>query len=229
MEIEGYLKKWTNFVSGWQSRYFMLKDGILYYCNKKNTPVKGTVHMKICKIEVFPNEPLKIVINSGTKALHLKTESVSEKLKWLNALRASKEEIQQYDTSYTKIKTSNIKPDLLQKFLDKSTQQSKAEKDFENKENYMKMINKTISDIWEQQVKLDSALNFLALKFDSKKHAKIIDIIEKTSNEGAELIVNFDFFNDFANFFTFLFFEKVIIFFQIFFQFLKRILILLNF
>ena len=210
MEIEGYLKKWTNFVSGWQSRYFMLKDGILYYCNKKNTPVKGTVHMKICKIEVFPNEPLKIVINSGTKALHLKTESVSEKLKWLNALRASKEEIQQYDTSYTKIKTSNIKPDLLQKFLDKSTQQSKAEKDFENKENYMKMINKTISDIWEQQVKLDSALNFLALKFDSKKHAKIIDIIEKTSNEGAELIVNF--------FFSFS------VFFLTFFMFLNKLL-----
>ena len=190
MEMEGYLKKWTNFVSGWQSRYFMLKDGILYYCNKKNTPVKGTIHMKICKFEISPNEPLKIIINSGTKALHLKTESVSEKLKWLNALRASKEELQQYDTSYTKIKTSNIKPDILQKFIEKSSKQSKEEKNFEQKENYLKMINKTISDIWEQQVKLDSALNYLALKFDSKKHAKIIDIIEKTANEGAELIVN---------------------------------------
>ena len=147
--------------------------------------------MKICKFEIFPNEPLKIVINSGTKALHLKTESVSEKLKWLNALRASKEEIQNYDTSYTKIKTSNIKPELLQKFIEKSMKRNKEEKEFENKENYMKMINKTITDIWEQQVKLDSALNFLALKFDSKKHGKIIDIIEKTANEGAELIVSF--------------------------------------
>lgn len=191
MEIEGYLKKWTNFVSGWQMRYFMLKDGILYYCNKKGTPVKGTIHMKICKFEISPSEPLKISINSGTKHIHLKTESVSEKLKWLNALRASKEEIQQYDTSYTKIKTSNIKPELLQKFIEQSTKSHQEAKDFENKQGeYMKMINKTISDIWEQQVKLDSALNFLALKFDSKKHAKIIDIIEKTANEGAELIVN---------------------------------------
>ncbi len=191
MEIEGYLKKWTNFVSGFQLRYFMLKDGILFYCTKKNSPIKGTIHMKICKIEIFPNEPLKIVINSGTKALHLKTESVSEKLKWLNALRASKEEIQQYDTSYTKIKTSNIKPELLQKFIEKSMKMNKEEKEFENKESYLKMINKTITDIWEQQVKLDSALNFLALKFDTKKHGQIIDVIEKTANEGAELIVSF--------------------------------------
>lgn len=189
MEIEGYLKKWTNYISGWQMRYFMLKDGILYYCNKKDSPVKGTIHMKICKFELSPNDPLKISINSGTKAILLKTESVSDKLKWLNALRASKEEIQQYDTSYTKIKTSNIKPEILQKFIEQSTKQTKAESEFEKKGDYMKMINKTISDIWEQQVKLDSALNFLALKFDSKKHAKIIDIIEKTANEGAELIV----------------------------------------
>lgn len=189
MEIEGYLKKWTNLISGWQSRYFMLKDGILFYCNKKDSPVKGTIHMKICKFELSPNEPLKIIINSGTKALHLKTESVSEKLKWLNALRASKDEIQEKDTSYTKIITSNIKPDLLQKFLEKSTKQTKEQKDFEKKESYMQMINKTISDIWEQQVKLDSALNFLALKFDSKKQAYLIDIIEKAANEGAELIV----------------------------------------
>lgn len=190
MEIEGYLKKWTNFVYGWKLRYFILKEGILIYQKTKQSKPKGTIHMKICEIEITASDPLKIIINSGTSTLHLKTNSVSEKLKWLNALRSSKEEIKQIDQSFTNIRKSNIKPELLQKFIDKSTKHNKQGNHNENQENYLKMINQTIESIWEQQIKLDSSLNYLALKFDAKKNSKIIDLIEKTANEGAELIVN---------------------------------------
>lgn len=31
LNIEGYLKKWTNYVKGWKPRYFKLENGILYY------------------------------------------------------------------------------------------------------------------------------------------------------------------------------------------------------
>lgn len=189
MEIEGYLKKWTNFLSGWKQRYFILKEGILSYQDTKHTHPKGTIHMRISEIEASPADPLRININSGVKIINVRANSVSEKLKWLNALRASKEEIKEIDQKFTKIRKSNIRPDLLQKFIEKSSNEKKAEKEVESKENYLKMINKTIEAIWEQQIKLDSSLNYLALQFDSKKNAGVVEILEKTGNEGAELIV----------------------------------------
>lgn len=31
VELQGYLNKWTNFLHGWQKRYFVLKNGTLMY------------------------------------------------------------------------------------------------------------------------------------------------------------------------------------------------------
>lgn len=31
IELQGYLNKWTNFLHGWQKRYFVLKNGTLLY------------------------------------------------------------------------------------------------------------------------------------------------------------------------------------------------------
>jgi hypothetical protein len=30
-EMKGYLKKWTNYTSGWKLRWFVLEDGVLSY------------------------------------------------------------------------------------------------------------------------------------------------------------------------------------------------------
>ena len=51
--MEGNLKKWTNLIKRWQSRYFKLKEGILSYYDKKGGELKGTIHMRICKISYF--------------------------------------------------------------------------------------------------------------------------------------------------------------------------------
>ena len=53
---------------------------------------------------------LRIIINSGTKEIHLRASSISEKIKWVNALRNSQE------TSFNNsIELNNFTNSLLQR------------------------------------------------------------------------------------------------------------------
>jgi hypothetical protein len=31
-DLKGYLSKWTNYKSGWRTRWFVLENGVLSYC-----------------------------------------------------------------------------------------------------------------------------------------------------------------------------------------------------
>ncbi|CAD8077046.1 unnamed protein product [Paramecium primaurelia] len=84
--MEGYLKKWVNFMYQWQNRYFILHEDSLIYCQSKGTPKKGQVHLSICSIRSVPKDPQRIVINYGMSEMHLRASSVQEKQKWLDAL-----------------------------------------------------------------------------------------------------------------------------------------------
>jgi hypothetical protein len=84
--MEGYLKKWINLIFQWQSRYFIIHEGVLIYCLQKDKPKKGQVHLSICSIRLVPSDPLRIVINYGMSEMHLRASSVQEKQKWYEAL-----------------------------------------------------------------------------------------------------------------------------------------------
>jgi hypothetical protein len=36
-EMKGYLKKWTNYTSGWKLRWFVLEEGVLSYYKHQGT------------------------------------------------------------------------------------------------------------------------------------------------------------------------------------------------
>jgi oxysterol-binding protein 1 len=90
--MEGYLKKWINLLYGWQSRYFIIHEGVLIYCLQKDKPKKGQVHLSICSIRLVPSDPLRIVINYGMNEMHLRASSVQEKQKWYEALLGHQEQ-----------------------------------------------------------------------------------------------------------------------------------------
>ena len=52
--MEGNLFKWTNYWSGWQIRYFTLKEGILSYYNTQNDSQNGCCRrsFKICMFDI---------------------------------------------------------------------------------------------------------------------------------------------------------------------------------
>ena len=53
--MEGTLSKWTNYIHGWQNRYFLLTNGnLLYYKSEFDTAYgcRGSVSVGKAKIEV---------------------------------------------------------------------------------------------------------------------------------------------------------------------------------
>ncbi|KRY33091.1 Pleckstrin homology domain-containing family A member 3 [Trichinella spiralis] len=111
--VEGYLSKWTNFLSvrsrlsflnsflkeiafniGWQSRWFVLEDGVLYYYKSKEevqAGCKGSVNVAMCEIiadQVYPNR-MEVWI-PGEKHFYLQCSSAQERQRWLMALGSAK-------------------------------------------------------------------------------------------------------------------------------------------
>lgn len=44
-EMRGYLKKWTNYTSGYKLRWFVLEDGVLSYYKHQGKPISGAPHL----------------------------------------------------------------------------------------------------------------------------------------------------------------------------------------
>ena len=54
-ELEGIMSKWTNYIHGWQDRYFVLKNGTLSYFKSKNemqSGCRGSMSLTRAVIEV---------------------------------------------------------------------------------------------------------------------------------------------------------------------------------
>ncbi|KAJ7412325.1 pleckstrin like proteiny domain containing A3 [Willisornis vidua] len=62
--MEGVLYKWTNYLAGWQPRWFVLDNGILSYYDSQDDVCKGSkgsIKMAVCEIKEISetNESLK--------------------------------------------------------------------------------------------------------------------------------------------------------------------------
>lgn len=54
-KYEGVLFKWTNFLYGWQERFFILKDGLLSYYksqDEKSIGCRGAISIQKAKVKV---------------------------------------------------------------------------------------------------------------------------------------------------------------------------------
>lgn len=186
MEIEGYLLKWTNYLSGWKERYFSLQSGVLYYSSRKNSPVKGQIHLKVSKISATTHDSLGILIDSGTKIIHLKAQQLSEKLKWLNALKNSQREIQELDESFAKIKNSSVNASLLEEFLQKTEVIRGPEP---RKYEFVDVVERKFKEMLDLQRSLDESLQKLVGKFDFLKENQGFSLVESVVDACAALIV----------------------------------------
>lgn len=100
--FKGYLKKWTNFASGYKLRWFILdSQGILsYYKNQDdiNSNCRGSINLKNCRLHLDSSEKLKFEIlgvkNANIK-WHLRGNHSVETNRWvwaiLNAIKFAKD------------------------------------------------------------------------------------------------------------------------------------------
>ncbi|XP_040196651.1 pleckstrin homology domain-containing family A member 3-like [Rana temporaria] len=92
--MEGSLMKWTNYLSGWQPRYFVLDGGILSYYDSQDDVgkgSKGSVKMAVCEIRVHQADSCRMdLFIPREQCFYLRAENAAERQRWLVALGSSK-------------------------------------------------------------------------------------------------------------------------------------------
>jgi hypothetical protein len=103
--MKGYLKKWTNYTSGYKLRWFVLEDGVLsYYKHQDDTgsACRGAINMRIAKLFMDPQDKLRFEIQGKSSVkYHLKANHQVEAKRWFwalnNAIQWAKDEAREED------------------------------------------------------------------------------------------------------------------------------------
>jgi hypothetical protein len=154
-----------------------LHDNILVYCKEKGDKAQGSIHLKISSITLIPDDPLRIIINSGTKEINIRASTIGEKIKWVNALRNAQEE------AFKEIKEM---PDL-----DIVTEEDKAQNEEVPtiKPVEMKKIDEELAEIWCNKAYLDEILSMIAPQI--QRNQPLFESLEKIQNYCHQLKVVF--------------------------------------
>ncbi|MCJ1314543.1 hypothetical protein MMC25_008225 [Agyrium rufum] len=99
-EIKGYLKKWTNYTTGYKLRWFVLEDGVLsYYKNQDDagSACRGAINMRIARLIMDAQDKTRFEIQGKSSVkYHLKANHVVEAKRWFwalnNAIQWAKDE-----------------------------------------------------------------------------------------------------------------------------------------
>ncbi|KAM4697600.1 pleckstrin homology domain-containing family A member 3 [Rhinophrynus dorsalis] len=92
--MEGVLYKWTNYITGWQPRWFVLDNGILSYYDSQDDVCKGSkgsIKMAVCEIKVHSTDNTRMeLIIPGEQHFYVKAVNAAERQRWLVALGSAK-------------------------------------------------------------------------------------------------------------------------------------------
>ncbi|XP_012942512.2 oxysterol-binding protein 1, partial [Aplysia californica] len=92
--FKGWLFKWTNYLKGYQKRWFVLQNGLLsYYRNQAEMAhtCRGTINLANAIIHTEDSTTI-VISNGGAQTFHLKAGSEVERQKWIMALEMAKSE-----------------------------------------------------------------------------------------------------------------------------------------
>lgn len=92
--MEGMLYKWTNYISGWQPRWFVLDGGTLSYYDSQEDAwkgCKGSIKISVCEIQVHSSDSTRVDLTiPGEQYFYLRAINAAERQKWLVALGTAK-------------------------------------------------------------------------------------------------------------------------------------------
>lgn len=99
-EMRGYLKKWTNYTSGYKLRWFVLEDGVLSYYKHQDdadSACRGAINMRIATLHMDSQDKTRFEIQGKSSVkYHLKANHVVEAKRWFwalnNAIQYTKDE-----------------------------------------------------------------------------------------------------------------------------------------
>ncbi|XP_061768779.1 oxysterol-binding protein 1-like isoform X2 [Nerophis ophidion] len=85
---KGWLFKWTNYIKGYQRRWFVLSNGLLSYYRTQaemGHTCRGTINLATANI-VVEDSCNFVISNGGAQTYHLKASSEVERQRWITAL-----------------------------------------------------------------------------------------------------------------------------------------------
>ncbi|XP_029927868.1 pleckstrin homology domain-containing family A member 8 [Myripristis murdjan] len=92
--MEGILYKWTNYISGWQPRWFVLDGSTLSYYDSQEDAwkgCKGSIKISVCEIQVHSSDSTRVDLTiPGEQYFYLRAINAAERQKWLVALGTAK-------------------------------------------------------------------------------------------------------------------------------------------
>lgn len=91
-DMKGWLFKWTNYLKGYQKRWFVLSNGILsYYRNQAEMAhtCRGTISLHGALIHTEDSCTF-VISNGGTQTFHIKAANEVERQRWVTALELAK-------------------------------------------------------------------------------------------------------------------------------------------
>lgn len=108
LPTNGVLKKWTNYVNGWQDRYFEITEGNLVYYKSKSEKThgcRGSIFLKNAIIAAHEFDENEFSISMGENVVwYLKAENSQSKLLWM---RSVVRETVQNDSDYSSTSTKS--------------------------------------------------------------------------------------------------------------------------
>ncbi|XP_071050685.1 pleckstrin homology domain-containing family A member 3-like isoform X1 [Onthophagus taurus] len=128
--MEGTLWKWTNYWNGWQTRWFVLENGVLTYYKSQeevNQGCKGSIKVQACEINVNYIDITRMdLVIPGEQHMYLRAPTSQERQKWLVALGTAKACVQtknRKDSADTNPDTLKSKKSELRLYCDLLMQQ----------------------------------------------------------------------------------------------------------
>ncbi|XP_017776763.1 PREDICTED: oxysterol-binding protein 1 isoform X2 [Nicrophorus vespilloides] len=91
-DMKGWLFKWTNYLKGYQRRWFVLQNGLLsYYRNQAEMTHTCRGSISLHGALIYPVDACTFVIsNGGTQTFHIRAASEVERQCWVTALELAK-------------------------------------------------------------------------------------------------------------------------------------------
>ncbi|XP_036617635.1 oxysterol-binding protein 2 [Trichosurus vulpecula] len=85
--LKGWLLKWTNYLKGYQRRWFVLSNGLLsYYRNQGEMAYNCRATINLSTAHFDREDSCNILLSYGGRTYHLKAGSEVERQQWLGAL-----------------------------------------------------------------------------------------------------------------------------------------------
>ena len=93
--LTGTLSKWTNYIHGWQNRYFSLKpDGALVYYRSANDTdfgCRGAISIQKADVKAHELDELRFDVSVNDSCWYLRAQSVEDRQRWMDSLESHKQ------------------------------------------------------------------------------------------------------------------------------------------